>query len=219
MNREMLAHPATQRNVAQLVADGARILGPDSGAQACGEVGDGRMLEAAALFEAVGAHFQPKVLRGKRVLVTAGPTFEPIDPVRGITNLQRQDGLCHRRAVPKGRRGHADRPRRGATPAGVQRIDMQTPSRCTGRAAHRRPARRLYRHGRCGRLAARRRACAQDQKAEDGITAPQIAMTENPDIPRAVAQLPQPPYCVGFAAETESSPSTPRPSAAARASR
>ena len=73
MNREMWAHPATQRNVAQLVADGARILGPDSGAQACGEVGDGRMLEAAALFEAIGAHFQPKVLRGKRVLVTAGP--------------------------------------------------------------------------------------------------------------------------------------------------
>ena len=207
MNREMWAHPATQRNVAQLVADGARILGPDSGAQACGEVGDGRMLEAAALFEAVGAHFQPKVLRGKRVLVTAGPTFEPIDPVRGITNLSsgKMGFAIARAAAEAGAEvtliaGPVVLP----TPAGVQRIDVQTAVQmheavlpiaakhdvfiATAAVADWRPA-AVHAH--------------KIKKAEDGITAPQIAMTENPDILRAVAQLPQPPYCVGFAAETE----------------
>ncbi|MFL6661559.1 MAG: bifunctional phosphopantothenoylcysteine decarboxylase/phosphopantothenate--cysteine ligase CoaBC, partial [Rhizobacter sp.] len=87
MNREMWAHPATQRNLAQLRADGTTVLGPDSGDQACGEVGDGRMLEAGELLEELTAFFQPKALLGQRVLITAGPTFEPIDPVRGITNL------------------------------------------------------------------------------------------------------------------------------------
>ena len=76
----------SRRNLAQLVADGATVLGPGSGDQACGEVGDGRMLEATELRDELVAFFQPKLLAGKRVLVTAGPTFEPIDPVRGITN-------------------------------------------------------------------------------------------------------------------------------------
>lgn len=86
MNREMWSHPATRRNVATLQADGTLILGPGCGDQACGETGDGRMLEPEALRDAVIAHFQPKVLAGRKVLITAGPTFEPIDPVRGITN-------------------------------------------------------------------------------------------------------------------------------------
>ena len=87
MNREMWAHPATQRNVAQLRADGCTILGPAAGDQACGEIGDGRMLEALELCAEMVAFFRPKHLAGKRVLITAGPTFEAIDPVRGITNL------------------------------------------------------------------------------------------------------------------------------------
>ncbi|MEO7116837.1 MAG: bifunctional phosphopantothenoylcysteine decarboxylase/phosphopantothenate--cysteine ligase CoaBC, partial [Caldimonas sp.] len=86
MNREMWSHPATQRNFAQLAADGARVLGPGHGDQACGEFGDGRMLEPDELLEEVIAFFQRKVLAGRSVLVTAGPTFEPIDPVRGLTN-------------------------------------------------------------------------------------------------------------------------------------
>ena len=86
MNREMWAHPATQRNFAQLAADGATVLGPASGDQACGEIGDGRMLEPDELLAEVVAFFQPKLLAGRRVVVTAGPTFEPIDPVRGLTN-------------------------------------------------------------------------------------------------------------------------------------
>jgi phosphopantothenoylcysteine decarboxylase/phosphopantothenate--cysteine ligase len=87
MNREMWAHPATRRNLAQLRLDGATLLGPGHGDQACGETGDGRMLEPAELLADLVAYFQPKRLAGLRVLITAGPTFEPIDPVRGITNL------------------------------------------------------------------------------------------------------------------------------------
>jgi len=86
MNREMWAHPATQRNMAQLRLDGTTVLGVGSGDQACGETGDGRMLEPAELVQDLIAFFQPKHLAGQHVLVTAGPTFEAIDPIRGITN-------------------------------------------------------------------------------------------------------------------------------------
>nr|HMS06671.1 bifunctional phosphopantothenoylcysteine decarboxylase/phosphopantothenate--cysteine ligase CoaBC [Burkholderiaceae bacterium] len=87
MNREMWVHPATQRNLAQAVADGAIGLGVGQGEQACGETGDGRMIEPEDILDELIAHFQPKLLAGRRVLVTAGPTYEAIDPVRGITNL------------------------------------------------------------------------------------------------------------------------------------
>jgi len=87
MNRQMWENPATQRNIAQLERDGVTILGPESGDQACGETGMGRMLEPETLLEDIRASFQPKLLQGKRVLITAGPTFEAIDTVRGITNL------------------------------------------------------------------------------------------------------------------------------------
>ena len=142
-------------------------LGPDSGAQACGEVGDGRMLEAAALFEAIGAHFQPKVLRGKRVLVTAGPTFpspstrcaaSPISPAA-------RWALPSPRGGRSGRRGHADcwpvvLPHRPACSASTSETAIQMFEAVLPIA----PARRLYRHGRCGGLATRRRACAQKIK-------------------------------------------------------
>ena len=87
MNREMWAHPATQRNVAQLKADGAHVLDVGQGDQACGETGDGRMLEAEEIVEELRAFWTPKVLAGRQVLITAGPTYEALDPVRGITNL------------------------------------------------------------------------------------------------------------------------------------
>jgi phosphopantothenoylcysteine decarboxylase/phosphopantothenate--cysteine ligase len=87
MNVQMWNNPATQRNVARLQADGIVILGPGSGGQACGEVGDGRMIEPEEILAALFAWAQPKLLAGKRVLLTAGPTFEAIDPVRGLTNL------------------------------------------------------------------------------------------------------------------------------------
>ena len=86
MNVEMWQNPATQRNAVQLRADGVTLLGPGRGDQACGETGDGRMLEPEEIFESIAALFAPKILAGKRVLITAGPTHEPIDPVRVITN-------------------------------------------------------------------------------------------------------------------------------------
>ena len=86
MNRQMWTHVATQRNVARLQADGVAILGPGRGDQACGETGDGRMLEPEELLAGLMAHVQPKLLAGKRVVLTSGPTYEAIDPVRGITN-------------------------------------------------------------------------------------------------------------------------------------
>jgi len=87
MNLQMWAHPATQRSLERLNKDGVMVLGPGSGDQACGEVGLGRMLEPSEISEQLIAFFQPQVLKNKRVLITAGPTFEAIDPVRGITNL------------------------------------------------------------------------------------------------------------------------------------
>ncbi len=86
MNRQMWENKATQRNVAQLARDGVVILGPASGDQACGETGMGRMLEAQQIFDEINSFLQPKLLAGANVLITAGPTFEAIDPVRGITN-------------------------------------------------------------------------------------------------------------------------------------
>lgn len=86
MNRQMWDNPATQRNAAILLKDGVTLLGPAAGDQACGEVGMGRMLEAEEIFAGVMSYFAPKILAGKNVLITAGPTFEAIDPVRGITN-------------------------------------------------------------------------------------------------------------------------------------
>ncbi len=121
MNREMWAHPATQRNMAQLQRDGATILGVGSGDQACGETGDGRMLEPFELVHDLVALFQPKRLAGQRVLVTAGPTYEAIDPVRGITNLS------------SGKMGFAVA--RAAQEAGAQVTLVAGPVACPRRAA------------------------------------------------------------------------------------
>src|SRR5688572_19250781 len=129
MNREMWAHPATQRNMAQLAADGATILGVGSGFQACGETGDGRMLEPPELLEDIIAFFRPKLLAGRKVLVTAGPTYEALDPVRGITNLSSgKMGFAIARAAHEAGAevtlvaGPVSVP----TPRGVTRIDVRS---------------------------------------------------------------------------------------------
>ena len=132
MNREMWTHPATQRNVAQLRADGAHVLGVDAGAQACGEVGDGRMLEPDALLEAVDAFFYDKSLAGRHVLITAGPTVEAIDPVRVLTN--RSSGkmgfaLASAAARAGARVTLVTGPVALATPSGVQRVDVSSAAR------------------------------------------------------------------------------------------
>ena len=206
MNREMWSHPATQRNVAQLQADGAVVLGPGRGDQACGEVGDGRMLEPQELLDELVAFFQPKVLAGQRLLITAGPTFEPIDPVRGITNHSsgKMGFAIARAAAEAGAQvtlvaGPVHLP----TPRGVHRIDVMTAQQmfdivlpqagqhdvfvATAAVADWRPA-----------------ALSEHKiKKEGKKQAPTFELTENPDILAAVASLAQPPYCVGFAAESE----------------
>src|SRR6218665_3780187 len=129
MNREMWAHPATQRNLAQVAADGAQVLGVGVGDQACGETGDGRMLEPEELLEDLQAFFAPKVLRGKKLLITAGPTFEAIDPVRGITNLS--SGKMGFAIAAAAQAAGAEvtlvaGPVHLPTPRGVQRINVQS---------------------------------------------------------------------------------------------
>lgn len=208
MNREMWSHPATQRNVAQVVADGAWLLGPAHGAQACGETGDGRMLEPQALRDGVIAFFQPKVLRGRRVLVTAGPTFEALDPVRGITNLSsgKMGFAIARAAAEAGAEvtlvaGPVHLP----TPEGVRRTDVRSALQM-----HEAVMACAAAHDVFVATAAvadwRPTAPSPHKIKKDGLgRVPVFEMAENPDILADVARLPegQRPYCVGFAAESQ----------------
>ena len=214
MNREMYAHPATQRNLAQLQSDGAVVLGVGSGFQACGETGDGRMLEPDELLEDIIAFFTPKVLAGQRVLVTAGPTYEAIDPVRGITNLSSgKMGFAIARAA---REAGADvtliaGPVSLPTPRGIARIDVKSASnmlvaveKCaqaatvfiaTAAVADWRPD------------APSNQKIKKDGLGKDGFsTAPQLEFVENQDILATVAASAAAKsgalFCVGFAAES-----------------
>ena len=207
MNREMWAHPATQRNVAQLRADGTTILGPAAGDQACGEVGDGRMLEAAELLAELVAFFQPKLLAGRTVLVTAGPTFEAIDPVRCITNHSsgKMGFAIARAAAEAGAQvtlvaGPVHLP----TPRGVTRIDVRSAQQMLDAVLPLASRHQVF--VATAAVADWRPAHAADQKMKkDGSgQPPALVLTENPDILATVARLPpgQRPWCVGFAAES-----------------
>ena len=206
MNREMWAHPATQRNVAQLRLDGGVVFGPDAGDQACGEVGDGRMLEPEDILTELIAHFSPKALRGKRLLITAGPTFEPIDPVRGITNHSsgKMGFAIARAAAEQGAEvtlvaGPVHLP----TPRGVQRINVMTAQQMFDTVLPLAPLHDVF--VATAAVADWRPAALAEQKIkkEGKKQVPSFELTENPDILAAVASLAAPPYCVGFAAESE----------------
>ena len=205
MNREMWAHPATQRNAAQLRADGTLILGPASGDQACGEIGDGRMLESEELLEELIAFFQPKLLIGKRVLITAGPTFEPIDPVRGIAN--RSSGKMGFAIARAAREAGAEvtlvaGPVHLPTPRGVQRIDVGTAQQMFDAVLPQAANHDVF--VATAAVADWRPAAVSEHKIKKagGKTAPVFELIENPDILAAVARLADGPYCVGFAAES-----------------
>jgi phosphopantothenoylcysteine decarboxylase/phosphopantothenate--cysteine ligase len=193
MNREMWAHPATQRNLAQLRADGATVLGPAAGDQACGEIGDGRMLEPEELLEDIVAFFQPRSLLGKRVLITAGPTFEPIDPVRGITNLSSgKMGFAIARAA---REAGAEvtlvaGPVHLPTPRGVRRIDVTTAQQMHDAVLPAAPQHDVF--VATAAVADWRPATLSEQKIKKNgnKVAPTFELTENPDILAAVARLP-----------------------------
>ena len=209
MNREMWAHPATQRNLAQLQADGATLLGVGSGFQACGETGDGRMLEPQELLEDVIAFFQPKVLAGQKVLVTAGPTFEAIDPVRGITNLSSgKMGFAIARAA---REAGADvtliaGPVSLPTPRGVQRVDVKSALNMYLASVEYAQAATIFIA--TAAVADWRPAQASEQKIKkDGSgNTPVLGFVENPDILAEIAHSPRATsgalFCVGFAAES-----------------
>ncbi len=209
MNREMWTHPATVRNFAQLAADGATVLGVGRGEQACGETGDGRMLEPAEILEDLVAFFQPKGLAGRRVLVSAGPTFEAIDPVRGITNLSSgKMGFAIARAA---REAGAEvtlvaGPVALPTPRGVARVDVR--SALEMEAACQREAQAADVFVATAAVADWRPAQASDQKIKkDGSgQPPALGFVENPDILAGLARSPRATsgalYCVGFAAES-----------------
>ncbi|HEU0199738.1 MAG TPA: bifunctional phosphopantothenoylcysteine decarboxylase/phosphopantothenate--cysteine ligase CoaBC [Burkholderiaceae bacterium] len=205
MNVEMWSNPATQRNVERLRADGVTLLGPAAGDQACGEVGLGRMLEPDELLADIVAFFQPQVLRDKRVLITAGPTFESIDPVRGITNRSSgKMGFALARAAHEAgaKVTLVAGPTGLETPRGVRRIDVQSAQQMLDEVL----------------------ACVDHAEVFIGVaavadwrianpsasklkktkrSAPALEFALNPDILATVAALPKPPYCVGFAAESD----------------
>lgn len=208
MNREMWAHPATQRNMAQLAADGATILGVGSGFQACGETGDGRMLEPHELLEDITAFLQPRLLRGKRVVVTAGPTFEAMDPIRGITNHSSgKMGFAIARAA---REAGAEvtlvaGPVHLPTPRGVTRADVKSAREMLDATLAAVPRADVFIA--TAAVADWRPATHSEQKIKkDGGGPPTLAFTENPDILATVAQSDRARrrelFCVGFAAES-----------------
>lgn len=206
MNRQMWDNPATARNLATLRGDGVSVLGPASGGQACGETGLGRMLEAEEIVAGLIAFFQPKLLAGKRVLLTAGPTFEAVDPVRGITNLSSgKMGYAIARAA---REAGADvtlvsGPVDLASPPGVERIRVS--SALQMRDAVQQHVAHCDVFVAVAAVADYRPANPSPQKIKKGQQAkpPAIELVQNPDILAEVAALPNPPLCVGFAAESE----------------
>jgi phosphopantothenoylcysteine decarboxylase / phosphopantothenate---cysteine ligase len=208
MNREMWENPATQRNVARLVADGVIILGPDAGDQACGETGMGRMLEPDAILAAI-EHFYverttPKRLHGRHALVTAGPTFEPIDPVRGITNASSgKMGYAIAEALRDA--GAAvtlvSGPTSLAVPANVTRIDVQTAAQMLDEVTQHVVTADLF--FAVAAVADYTPAAPRSQKMKKQADALSLDLTPTVDILATVAARDTPPFCVGFAAESE----------------
>ena len=209
MNKEMWAHPATQRNMAQLRQDGAKVLGVGQGDQACGEVGDGRMLEPDELLYELTALFQPKVLQGKKVLISAGPTFEAIDPVRGITNLSsgKMAFALARAAHEAGAEVHVVAgPVSLTTPFGVERTDVRSALQMHAAVmAHVERADVFIATAAVADWRPAEVAGEKIKKGQDGL--PSFEWVENPDILADVASSTRAQagalYCVGFAAETQ----------------
>ncbi len=205
MNVEMWENPATQRNVAQLALDGVVVLGPAAGDQACGEIGMGRMLEPAELLADIVAHFQPKRLAGRKVVLTAGPTVEPIDPVRVITNLSSgKTGFALARAAAE---AGADvtlvaGPTTLPTPRHVRRIDVRTAREMHDAVHAALPADLFVSVAAVADWHVTNASGSKLKKRADGAT-PALEFAANPDILASVAALPSAPYCVGFAAESE----------------
>lgn len=204
MNREMWQNPATQRNIAQLIADGVQVLWPERGMQACGEEGMGRMLEPAQLLQSITAALQPKLLPGKKVLITAGPTYEPIDAVRGITNRSsgKMGYAIAQAAVETGAEvilisGPTSLP----TPQLVKRVDVQTAEQMFNAVMQHVDTCDIFIG--VAAVADYRVAQISEQKIKKSNASLRLELVPNPDILAQVASRANPPFCVGFAAESE----------------
>ena len=204
MNVEMWQNAATVRNTAALRADGVQIVGPASGGQACGEMGMGRMTEPADILADVQFFFQPRRLEGRRVVVTAGPTEEPIDPVRVLTNAS--SGKMGYAVARAAREAGAEvtlisGPVSLPTPPGVSRVDVRTAQEMF--EAVKKDAKNADVFISVAAVADYRVKNPSKQKIKKGNGTPRLELEENPDILAWVAALPKPPFCVGFAAESE----------------
>ncbi|WP_423602032.1 bifunctional phosphopantothenoylcysteine decarboxylase/phosphopantothenate--cysteine ligase CoaBC [Sphingomonas sp. MS122] len=206
MNVRMWQHAATVRNVAQLRADGVTVMEPDEGPMACGEFGPGRLPEPQAILEAIEAALAPRAgrLAGKHILVTAGPTHEPIDPVRYIANRSSgKQGFEIAAALAElgARVTLVAGPVTLPTPPRVDRVDVETAREMAAAVDAALPADAAVM---VAAVADWRTADAAEQKIKKGETAPALTLTENPDILATLAQSPhRPKLVVGFAAETE----------------
>lgn len=203
MNREMWAAAATQRNLEQLHADDVNVLGPATGEQACGEIGLGRMLEAGEIAAALAGLLEAGPLAGKRVLITAGPTFEAIDPVRGLTN--RSSGKMGYAVAQAAAEAGAEvclvsGPTCLAPPRGVRRINVQSAAEMHAAVLAELPSEVFIA---VAAVADYRVDVAATQKIKKSAVPLTLQLIPNPDILAEVAALPDAPFCVGFAAETE----------------
>ncbi len=204
MNRQMWENPATQRNVAQLRQDGIVVLGPDAGDQACGEVGMGRMLDPAELVREISAWFEPKLLSGTHVLVTAGPTFEPIDPVRGLTNRSsgKMGYAAARAALEAGARGTLiTGPVAIEPPQSAQVVRVETARQMLDAVDAQVASADVFIAVAAVADYYVANSSTKKIKKEGGV--PTLELALNPDIVEAVAKRANPPFCVGFAAESE----------------
>ena len=204
MNKQMWENPATQRNINQLKADGISILGPDSGEQACGEIGLGRMLEPESLLALVNAHFTPKLLAGKRILITAGATLEMLDPVRAITNLS-SGKMGYAIAQAAADMGAEVTLISGASsvtaPSGVRKISAVSANEMYDAVMSNIIQQDIFIA--VAAVADYRAVSQESEKIKKNASTLTIELTRNKDILAEVASLPNAPYCVGFAAETE----------------
>ena len=204
MNRQMWSNAATQRNIQQLIADGVTVLGPVSGLQACGEEGMGRMLEVEELAQHILATFQPKLLAGRKVVLTAGPTYEAIDAVRGITN--RSSGKMGYAIAQAALELGAEvtlisGPTALARPHGVKTIDVTSAAEMFEAVKQQVEAADIFIG--VAAVADYRVAQASEQKIKKNGGNLTLELIPNPDILAYVAALADAPFCVGFAAETE----------------
>lgn len=204
MNKQMWENPSTQRNIEQLLKDQVTLLGPDSGEQACGEVGQGRMLEPEMLLHGIQTHFTPKLLAGKKILITAGATMEMLDPVRGITNISsgKMGFALAKVATQMGAEvtlvhGHATAARPEVSHAYFAGTANAMYQSVMQHIAHQDVFIAVAAVADYSPLVS---AEQKIKKSEESLT---IQLKRNKDILADVATLPNPPYCVGFAAETE----------------